>query len=239
MTFLEVIFSIMILLVLAMTAASLIRNGVDLQMSLSQQAKVSHGLSVAMKRLTSDLQHAFLIDRKRLEYFFSTRKMKTYFEVKTRGNNSTLMLTAMNNQARMMNAQESDQTFIVYRVERDDTTGLSNLLRGQTKYIPERFRERDVPTEVLAKNIRALRIKPWDGNQFRNEWNSDKAEWRDKLPYMVEVEIEAYEVDLIDEERVEDESQTPYSTMRTVIYIPRARGKKQRRDPSSQPKRYE
>ena len=51
MSLLEVIFAIMILLVLAMTSASLIRNGVDLQVSLAQQSKVAHRLSVAMKKL--------------------------------------------------------------------------------------------------------------------------------------------------------------------------------------------
>ncbi|SME95503.1 Type II secretion system (T2SS), protein J [Pseudobacteriovorax antillogorgiicola] len=238
MTFLEVIFAIMILLVLSITAATLMRTGVDLQLSLSEQARVSHRLAVAMKRLTNDLQHAYMIERQRPEYLYTTRKMKTHFEVKTRGNNATVMLTTMNNKPMVANSPEADQTFVVYKIEQDTDTGMSNLYRGQTKYIPEDFRENDVPMEVLAKNVRSLRVRPWDGTDWKDEWNSSKSEWRDLLPYMVQIEIEAYEVDPLEGERFEEADQ-PYSTMRTVVYIPRSWGSSQKKQPSSQPPKYQ
>lgn len=235
MSLLEVIFAIMILLVLAMTSASLIRNGVDLQVSLAQQSKVAHRLSVAMKKLSSDLRHAYVFDRKRPELLFTSRTMKAHFSVKTRGDNATLMLTTMNHRPLVMNSKESDQTFVVYKLEEDRDTGMTNLHRGVTKYIPEKFEDR-IPTQILAQNIKSFKVRPWNGNSWRDQWNSDKSTWRDKLPHMVEIEIEAYDEDPFEGERVDDTEDRSSSILRTVIYIPRTWGMKQVKSPSSQPK---
>lgn len=237
MTLLEVIFAIMILLVLAMTSASLIRNGVELQMSLSQQSKVSHRMSVAIKKLSSDLEHAFLIDRKRPEYLYTSRTMKTHFSVKTRGNVATLMMTTMNHRPLVENSPEGDQTFVVYKLELDNDTGMTHLRRGTTKGIPERFRD-NIPTQIIAQNIKSFRIKAWDGIAWKDTWNSDKSTWRDLLPHMVEIEVEAYEEDPLEGDRFDDSEDQASSLVRTVIYLPRAQGMKDIKKPSSQPKYY-
>lgn len=231
MSFLEVIFSIMILLVLSMTAASLIRSGVDLQINLSQQSKVKHRLSIAMEKLNHDIEHAFLLDSKRSEYAFTERKTKTHFSIKTRGESATLMLTAMNHRPVRQNSGEGDQTFIVYTVETDTDTGMQNLYRGETKFIPESFDDR-IPKEIIAKNVKALRVKAWNGTDFKDAWNTERSEHRDLLPYMVEVEVEVYEDDPVEGERFEADSDLPTSTLRTVVYLARSWGFKQKRPPS-------
>ena len=234
MTFLEVIFAIMILLVLSMAAASLIRSGVDLQLVLSQQSKINHRLSVAMTKLSHDIEHIFLVDRKRQEYLYNERKTKTHFSIKTRSNSATLMFTAMNHRPLIANSAESDQTFIVYQVETDSETGMKHLYRGETKYIPATFDDR-IPKQIIAKNVKALRVKAWDGQSFKEEWNTDRSDWKGILPAMVEVEIEIFEDDPVEGERL-DESSNPTSVMRTLIYLPRSWGHRQRKSPSKEPK---
>ena len=236
MTFLEVIFAILILLVLSVASASLIRNGVDLQIALSDQSRVSHRIAVVMKKVTSDLEHSYMIDRKRPEYFYTTRRMKTHFSVKTRGDSATLMLTTMNHRALVKDSPEGDQTFVVYKIEEDSDTGMKNLMRGETKFIPERFRENDVPMKILAENVKGFRIRPWNGTDFKDAWNSDRSEQRDTLPHMVEVEIEVYENDPLEGERFDDSIEQPTTISRTTVYIPRSWGSKEPKQRSSQPK---
>ncbi len=222
MTLLEILISISLLMVMTIATSSLLRNGIDMRIELSQKSKVNHRLAVVMEHITRDLQHAFLLNFKRPEFldYVTTRATKSIFFVKLWDNSSELRLTTLTHKAMVASAHESDQTFVVYKIEKDKDNQRPHLFRGETPYIPSNFEE-DVPTVILAKNIKAIRIKPWDGENWKDEWNSGKADWRDTLPRMVKVELDAYLNELEDETGQYGEND-PITTIRTVVAIPKA-----------------
>ncbi|WP_141731898.1 type II secretion system GspH family protein [Oligoflexus tunisiensis] len=232
MTLLEIIISITLLLVMTISTSSLLTNGIDMRLELSQRSKVNHRLAIAMQRITDDLQHAFLLNFKRQEYldYVTTRATKSLFMVRPWENNSELRLTTLTHKPRVASAHESDQTFVVYRIEKDKDNQRPHLFRGETPMIPMNF-EDDVPMVVLAKNIKALRISPWNGEKWIEEWNTGRADWRDSLPRMVKVEVDAYTNELPDETSQYAEGD-PITTLRTVVMIPRAVDTKEVKDRS-------
>jgi hypothetical protein len=232
MTLLEILISIALLLVMTVATSSLLRNGIDMRMELSQRSKVNHRLAVIMQHITNDLQHAFLLNLKRMEYldYITTRSTKSLFMVKPWDNNSELSLTTLTHKPMIASAHESDQTFVVYRIEKDKDNQRPHLMRGETRLIPSNFEE-DVPMVVLSRNIKALRIKPWNGTKWDDEWNTTKSDWRDALPRMVQVEVDAYSNELEnDTDQYGENDQV--TTLRTVVDIPRAIEMKEVKDPT-------
>ena len=116
LTFLEVILAIMILLTLTIAAAQMIRSGVEIQISMSERGKVQHRLDVAIQRITDDLKHSFIINRKRPEVYYTSRKFKTYFSIDRQSGSSILKMTTTNHRPMMASANESDQNFVQYKV---------------------------------------------------------------------------------------------------------------------------
>jgi hypothetical protein len=119
---------------------------------------------------------------------------------------------------------------VVYRIEKDKDNQRPHLYRGETAVIPSNF-EDDVPMVILAKNIKAIRIRPWTGEKWEDEWNTGRSDWRDTLPRMVKVEVDAYVNELEDETSQYAEGD-PITTLRTVVTIPRAMDMKEIKDRS-------
>ncbi|NRA67970.1 MAG: hypothetical protein HRU19_26040 [Pseudobacteriovorax sp.] len=235
LTLLEVIFAIMILLTLTIAAAQMIRTGVDVQISLSERARVQHRLDVSIQKITSDLEHAFMVNRKRAETFYTERRFKTHFSIDQQSNSAILKLTTMNNKPTVAASRESDQNFVIYKIERDLETGLSNLVRAESDYIPNDF-DVELPFKLLAKNIKSLQIEAWNGDRWVEEWDSDKSDFRDLLPHMVTIKIEAFALDYPEGERASEPERDPVEVLRTIVFIPSSGGGKEPKSRPSSPK---
>jgi type II secretory pathway pseudopilin PulG len=231
MTLLEIIFSVILLLLMTMAASSVIRNGIDVRFEMSQKAKVNHRLMLAMQRLSDDIQHAFILDSQRPDLNYVERATKSIFTFRQSGGSSELRLTTQSHKPITANSRESDQTFVSYKVEKDNSTGRPNLYRGDTRVIPTNLEE-ELPEQILARNVKSLKIWAWNGEDWREEWNSNKSDWRNMLPRMVRVEIEAYANEPEDESVAFDEN-GPTQTLKTVIFVQRSI---QNREPRDAPK---
>lgn len=231
MTLLEIIFSVTLMLIMTMATASVMRNGLDMRLELSARSRVTHRLNVVLAKISDDLQHAFIVPSNQV--FIRKAEIKTLFRVKPWDNSMELRLTTMNHVPHTGGTHESDQTFVVYRIEKDSTTQRPNLFRGEAATLPDNL-DQDIPMDLLARNIKAVRIRPWDGNDFRDEWDSGRADWRDTLPRLVQVEVEAYAYDPLGDEPLVETDLTV--TMKTVVYIPRAALNKEQKEGGKTPK---
>ncbi len=229
MTLIEIIFAVTLILIMTIATSSVIRSGIDMKVELSQKAKVNHRLMVVMQRIVDDLEQAFILDSQRLELNYVERATKSIFAIAPASSNSELRLTTMSHQAIYANAPESDQTFVLYKLEKDNKTQLTHLYRGDSKIIPTNFDE-DPPLQILARNIKSMKIFAWNGEDWREEWNSNKADFRNMLPRMVRIEIEAYSDEPLDESRGIEEND-PSTAIRTVVFIPRSVQNREPRDP--------
>jgi prepilin-type N-terminal cleavage/methylation domain-containing protein len=229
-TLLEVIMSLGILLTMSIAATSLIRNSIDLRYEISTQSKIVHGNLVAMQKLTNDLEHLFFLHTKRTEFNFVGRATKSLFRVKQEGDSYELRLTTYTHRPLRRNSHESDLTYVVYRVVEDkDKQGLSHLYRGEAPFIPANFDE-EIPMQIVARNVKTFKIWPWDGRDWeKNGWDSERSDWRDKVPKMIFVEIETWEQDTEDEAQ-ELEDNTPTSKISTVVYLPTSLGFQEKRE---------
>lgn len=237
MTLLEVIFAIVLLLILVTTSSSMIRNGIDLRVSVSDQAIVNHQLTNAIQRISSDLQHSFILNRKRQNNFYVNRSTKALFQIVTRSDQSSLRFTSSNHKAIKEHSPESDLALFVYELKRDDDSEMTHLYRGESRILPQDLEE-DIPLQKLATNIKSFKIIAWDGDRWVEDWNSDREEHRDLLPHMVRVEIEAYEVSKGSDVESLDLENLPTQLMHTIVYLPTSKGIKQKRKPSTTIKYY-
>lgn len=233
-TLLEVVLSISILLTVSVAATQMIKTSINMREGISAKAKINHRMTVAMQKVVNDLTHAYIISTVRAEFKPEARATKTTFKTKRgNGDNTELALTTTTHRALLANSYESDQTYVVYRLQEDQNNrDVVNLMRGETKVLPQSFNE-DPPMTMLARNIKSFKVWPWTGEAWEKErWDTDRSEHRNMLPQMVMVEIEAYDDDPEEGDRV-DGKERPTVKMSSVVYLPRAYGMK---EPKERPK---
>lgn len=240
-TLLEVIMSITILLSISLAATQMIRTSINMREAISESSQVNHRLAVVMQRVVADIQHSFLISTLRPEYNFGGRATKATFKMKRgSGDNTELALTTMNHEAVMANSHQSDQSYVLYRLEEDKyNRDVMNLYRGETKVLPTSFSE-DPPMMLFARNIKSFKVYPWTGETWeKDRWDTDRADWRNMLPQMVMVEVEAYEEENQAESgRLDAGRDKPTVRMNTVVYLPQSYGMKEPKERSKSLKWY-
>lgn len=214
---LEVIFSLGILILLSVSLTTLMRSSFDIREGISQNARASHRLASAMSKIVNDLEHAYIVSEKEVLRTgnIDLRNLKTTFEVETGTAGDSLRLTTLSHTPLVKNAQESDATFVVYRLQEDSSNGRTRLMRGEAKRKPDDFRD-DPELQVLAEHIKSFKVTPWRGDDWmKDKWDSNRSDTRGMLPKMVKVEIEAFQED--DPER--DEGGFKVST---IVQLPMA-----------------
>lgn len=192
---LEIILTLGLILMLSYALTTLLRDSLDIRDGLSQAGKVNHRLATAMSTLVMDLQHAYIVSEKDIARFGDPekRKVKSLFKLEVGTLGDDLQFTTMNHAPLIRNSRESETTFVAYRLEEDPDTGRTNLTRAETKRVPENFNE-ELKYRILARDIKAFKIKTWRGDEWsKDRWDSRRREWRNKLPHIVHIELEAWE----------------------------------------------
>ena len=142
-TLLEVLITLGILTSMVLFVSQLVRGGFDMRSALARKSAATHRLNVVMRKMTDDLSHAFVISIRDYERTGRRKKNRgSIFVVSPKGESDELRITVRNHQAILSNSKESDQSFVVYRVEESkDSPGRTDLYRGETSRIPSSFRE--------------------------------------------------------------------------------------------------
>ena len=228
---LEVIITISVLLVMVLAVSDNMKNSIDVQLGVAVENQITHRLSLGIKQIVNDLEHAYILDTKNQSLNPAIRATKALFRI-TKGSSDELFITTFSKRGRLANSFESDQTFVVYKVDNDSETGLTNLYRGESRIIPDNFRTLP-PLRLVTPNVKSLKITPWRGDQFTKNsgWDTDKSEWRNTLPGMVEVELEIYTEENGEEACAEIRVCT--AKINTIVYIARSQNAKPSRKPSS------
>lgn len=210
-TLLEVILSLAILASMTGAVSMLLKNSTTLKESISESGNVNHRLQFAISKITDDLAHAFMVKKTDFD-----RRTKAIFKIEKSDYGDKLSLTTFTHRPRRRHSKESDLTYVVYEVRRDDeASGMTHLYRGEAKRVPENFRER-LEMVVLARAIKSLSFTPWDGARWivDDRWNSNRNVYRNRIPHMVRVELEAYEV----EERERDAEEGSSVVVKTIVF---------------------
>src|SRR5690606_5117270 len=98
-----------------------------------------------LDKMAADVQHAFLTNPKDLSKYAAMRRMKSIFRIEKSGSGDKLALTTKTHRPMVAGAYEAELTFVTYELlESKDAPGRKDLYRGETKVIPEDFKE-EVP----------------------------------------------------------------------------------------------
>ena len=167
----------------------LLKNSSEVKAGVSEAGNVNHRLQVAMEKISRDLAHAFMVSKTDFD-----RRTKAIFRIERHDNSDRLFLTTTTHRPKKIHSKESDMTYVIYEVRKDeDGQEPTHLFRGETARVPESFRD-EVETVMLARAIKSLKLIPWNGDKWTTDrWHSNRGEHRNKLPHMVRIEIEAYE----------------------------------------------
>jgi Tfp pilus assembly protein PilE len=226
-TIIEVVITLVIMMILMLTLASMVRSTLDLREALSDVSTIKIELMQTLRVVQDDLQHAFLVSTTDLARFGDPafRRTKTHFEIVKFGDFDELKFTAMNQSSRQKNQREADSYFVVYKVETDQN-GIKVLRRGVVSRIPEGFEAKDgVVYRDIARNVKKFQIDAWRGDEWsRDRWDSTRGEWRNKIPHLVRVHIEL---------EVSKDAKGEPEAANTVVYIAAAQGSEEPRKGSS------
>lgn len=234
----EVVISIAILLSLTLAVVSMLKSGFDIKEGLSARSKVVHRLQVAMAHLARDIEHAFIISSVKDQNKNPLgRRAKTLFRIDKSGGSEKLALTTKTRLANIKGAFESELTFVVYELkDAKEVSGRKHLYRAETPVIPEDLKE-EPPTQVLVRGIKTLTYEVWDGDKWAKDgWDTGRGDWRNRLPKMVKVTIEAFKHDRVDGDGKDQALDEETETLSTVIYLADSWASAEIKQPAKTPK---
>lgn len=231
-----------ILVGLVIGVASMLRSSIDVKQALVRESRITHRLSLAMTRISLDIEHAFISGLNDEHRGGAGRRFKTIFKIDKGGETDKLYLSAAGHRPLRRNSHEGDTAYVVYEVrDAKDAPGRKHLYRGVSPLVLEDLKT-DPPMKLFVRNIKSLRVIPWRGDEWSSDrWDSSRGDWRDKLPQMVRVEIETWSED--DEEAVQDSQAAAKSegdtvNVKTVVRLQNARFTKEIKQPSSSMRLY-
>lgn len=218
----EVMITIGILMTLTIAVASMLRGGFDVRDGIAQRARVVHRLEVAINKVAADVEQAYFVSPKDEARHKSRLNPIGIFKIDKSGTADRLSLTTKTHRPLIAGSNESDLTYVVYELKDSKTApGRKDLYRGETKVIPEDFKDMP-PMRLLAAHIKSFVIETWNGERWmKNEyWDTGRGDTRNVLPRLVKITVEAWTQD-----REEDDGQDPQvvdettDRIQTVVFV--------------------
>lgn len=154
------------------------------------QADRYHAIRLAMERMRKDISMAFISDRYDYRNY---RERPTHFVGEHAGNRDTLRFTTLSHERLYVDARESDQVVVEYRVDTDpvDRSGLALIRRVKT--VIDEDPERDGAEVALVSGVTGLSFEYWDveKEEWVTEWDTTDQAWANRLPYRVRITLTA------------------------------------------------
>jgi hypothetical protein len=221
----EIIITISILLTMTTAVTTMLRSGFEVRSGLSQKAKVSHRLNLAMSMIIKDIEHGLVISPNDQVRMPSERSVKTLFKIDQTSDVDKLSLTAISHKPFMANAHVGDQVYVVYEVrDASDSPGRKHLYRGEINVAASDLRE-DPPMRIVARHIKKFKVTAWRGDEWlRDRWDSSRSETRGKMPRLVRVELSSWNQDPFPGEAADPAWDEDVSSLVTVVQPPLALG---------------
>lgn len=158
---------------------------------------------IALGRISRELGMVFLTHNPNLD---GEPRFQTVFRAVNDEAGDTLHFATFSHNRLYRESVEADTTEISYFVEDDDEApGLKVLLHREAPRI-DGLPEEGGPVEVLARRVQSFQLRFYDKDkdEWKEEWDSEKAEFRLRIPRAIEVTLI-----LVDLEGTEH----PYSTI--------------------------
>ncbi len=157
---------------------------------------VFHSAQVALRKISDDVSAAFLTKRSTTTAsadgtgeVTTLAAFKSFFIGEDRGDQDSLRFTSLAHVRLVKNAKESDQTRIAYEtVPHPEEQGRYNVMRREQSWLGDTDEVTGAPFALL-EGVLSFNVEYYDERkkEWVKEWNTDKIDWRDRLPIAVRV----------------------------------------------------
>jgi prepilin-type N-terminal cleavage/methylation domain-containing protein len=192
-TLLEVIITVGILSTMTIAAVSLLKSSLEMRKALSEKGVFAHRINTVMRILAKDIEHGWLLSTMVDQAQGRVRgtEPRSIFQFGSTLD-GLLQLTAASHTPLLVDAKESDISFVSYELKESTRyPGRTALFRGAAPRVPDNFRDQ-LKMDLLADSIKEVKIQAWTGDGFVSEWSSQKSDTRDKLPQMIQLTVIAW-----------------------------------------------
>lgn len=253
-TLIEIVISIGILASLSLYAVSALTNQIETRNKLQQSNEVIHAAHAAMMRLTDDIRHAYMLsgNEEQAALSNSDRVGRPMFVLK---DIPRLLLMTQAHQSLIANKAESNLAVAQYVVcpdpaapsevckDRDSYNGPKQLVRVVDPTIAKISDDSFISgvSQVLVHDLKELKLKAWNGQDFISDWNTERSDFGKKLPKMVKVELSVFMpkssslTGLPEEEGAGLERERPSLTLSTIVYLMYTAGQPDLKDGKAEP----
>lgn len=196
-TLIEVMVSVGILAVIMVLIWSSTSQSLRSKDRVEARDLVFHSGQVALNKLADDLSVAFLTKVPTAQPAAAPTEAGTPSEFKTfmigedRGDMDALRFTSLSHMRLVKNTKESDQVRIAYEVvAHPEEIGFYNLVRREQPWLTNTT-EVEGRAFTLAEKIKKFDVEYYDNrkNDWGKEWDTEKLDWKDRLPMAVRITI--------------------------------------------------
>lgn len=203
-TLLEVIITVALLTSLVLAISSLMRRSFDMQLSLSERAQVSSRLNVAMELVKQDLEQAYMLSVNEDKVRLVDGSTPTYFQVDTFGGKTTVKFTTLHGGEVPSQGAAGELIEVSYSVQTSRQYATRQALFRAQRVLGV---DTDLVPEPVVEGIAALKLEMWNGQRWLQAWDTEKSEFKQSIPHLLRVRVQAYPEDPIitGEDEVSDE----------------------------------
>lgn len=200
-TLLEVLVAMTIMGIIMVLVHSTTSSILDAKDRISERDVVFQMGRVALRKLSDDVSVAFLMRKTprspqtpqggQPPPARTTPRPTTFFIGEDRGNRDSLRLTTLSHLRRFRNARESEQSRVRYQVvPSPDDPDRYQLIRDVVTWLDDTTNVDGKPL-VLADGVIDFELEYYDvrKEEWVREWDSEKTDWRERLPDAVRVTL--------------------------------------------------
>jgi len=253
-TLIEIVIAIGILASLSLYAVTALTNQIETRNRLQQSNEVIHAAHAAMMRLTDDIRHAYMLsgNEEQAALSNSDKVGRPMFVLK---DIPRLLLMTQAHQSLIANKPESNLAYAQY-VVCPDPSAPSEVCKDRVSYDGPKQLVRVVdPTitkvaddsfisgvsQVLVNDLKELKFKAWNGQDFLSDWNTERSDFGKKLPKMVKIELSVFMPKttplgaVADEENSGFERERASLTLSTIVYLMYTAGQADLKEAKAEP----
>ncbi len=185
-TFLEVLIAIVILSNVTIMIWTTLSNSFRMRDKLEEVEDRTHVVRMLFTRLDRDLSMAYLVKEK---------KYHTVFIGKDEGDSDALTFTTFSN--RVYGDEEvpqADQNIVFYYTETNqEKPDLVDVYRWSYPFIEDDQYWGEKRGTIILERVRQFDMQYYDGSQYKDDWDTQLAEFVGKMPRGVKVLVELEE----------------------------------------------
>jgi prepilin-type N-terminal cleavage/methylation domain-containing protein len=184
----ELLLAIGILGSIAVFSITMLGTQVANRNDLTLVNESQHTLHSAMTRIYDDLRHAYLPTK--ADAIFgnvSRRQVKPMLSQRA----GALIFSSHSYQSLLRDSGESNMAMIKYTIRKSpDSTQFNQLIRTvDTDFVDSIESDRVGNSLVLVPDLKSFKVTFWDGQDFREDWNTEQSDSQGTLPKMAKIEL--------------------------------------------------